>query len=587
MKRSSVTAKPGSAKRKPVLVLTLGTAIAFIAGGALAYGWLNWQQRPLMSAANVPVGAEVIPQSAVVALSFSTDERQWQRLRTFGTPDSQARFDAQLAAWRDRLLTANGLDYRRDIAPWVGETVTLGFLSSTAADADPDAAESAATPTASPVLLVLPIADPMQAQQVLGARAEAQGPLSEREYNGVTIREATGDNPMAIALLNNSLLVMAQDGQVVEQAIDTHSGGESIAQTPGYRQSLSLITVQEQPFLQAYVNLPATRNAEEEATAALPLSGDSFPESRGLAATVTVESEGMRLQTVTWLDPDSDARLETDNRAGKMTGLLPVNTLAMLSGSNLQRTWNSYGEQSQISPSSPLHPDNVQRGVQNTLGLSLDQDLLPWMNGEFALALATAQPGDAAGGLNILFLAEAGDRDAADNAMTQLESALTNRHQYTVGEQEIEGQTVKTLAAPSGALTVRQGWLDRNLAFWSFSAPGAEAVLPTTENQSFATANSLFTAVTDQSPSNNTGYFFVNTERLFNAQSAFPVPVLPPSISSYLEAIRAIGVTARAETDRAMLYDISVVLKRGNNPGSLPPPGADPAVDAPLDLPAE
>jgi hypothetical protein len=568
MKRSPVTAKPVPAKRRPVLLLTLGTAIAFVAGGSLAYGWLAWQQRPLLSSANVPVGAEVIPQTAVVTLSLSTDERQWQRLRTFGTPASQELFDSRLAVWRDRLLTANGLDYQRDVAPWVGDTVTIGFLSSEASAAA--AAEAQENPN---VLLVMPIEDPAQAQQTLGARASELGQVTEREYNGVTIRETAGENPMAIAVLNNSLLVIAPTGAAVEQAIDTQGGEDSVAQTPGYRQSLSLITVQDQPFLQAYVNLPATRDAAEETTSNLPISGESFPESRGLAATVTVEAEGVRLQTVTWIDPDSKTRLETSNSAEQMPSLLPANTLAMLSGSNFREAWAAYGQQSQMSASSPLNPDNIRKGVQNTLGLNIDQDLLPWMNGEFALALASGGAGTGTDNLNVMLLAEAGDRTAAETSMQQIESALTSRYQYSADAQDLNGNVVKALTAPSGALSVRQGWLDRGLAFWSLSAPGATPVLPAATETSLATSNPLFVAATSQAPTNNAGYFFVDTERLFNGQSSFPIPALPPSVSSYLQAIRAIGVTARSEGDRAMLYDISVVLKKAGNPGALPAPG--------------
>lgn len=570
-------AKSLPAKRKPILLLTLGTAIAFLAGGALAYGWLTLQNKPILSSANVPVGADVIPQTAVVTLSLSTDERQWQQLRTFGTSDSQALFDERLAAWRDRLLTANGLDYKRDVAPWIGDTVTLGFLSSAEnAETVPSDSATAEEDAESDVVLVMPIADPDQAQQVFKDRADQMGEVTEREYKGVTIRETLGDTPMAIAVLKNSLLVMAPNGQALEQAIDTQEGGDSLADTPGYRQSLSMIMVEEQPFLQAYVNLPATRDAAEASASNLPISGDSFPESRGLAATVTLESEGVRLQTVTWLDPDSKTRLTTSNSADKMPGLLPASTLTMLSGSSFKDVWDSYNAQSQISANSPLNPENLRNGVQNALGINIEQDLIPWMNGEFALALASGSPDGGTGNLNVLVLAEAGDRKAAEISMAQLESALTSRHQYTVAEEDLNGKATKVLTAPSGALTVQQGWLDQDVAFWSLSAPGATSVLPVTAETSLATANPLFTTATALAPTSNVGYFFADIDRLFNGQNTFPIPALPPSVGSYVEAIRAIAVTARTENDRTMLYDISVLLKRGSTPGALPEAGSSP-----------
>jgi len=49
----------------------------------------------------MPVGANIIPQDALLTLSLS-DSAQWQVLREFGTPQTQAELDKNLAQLRDR-----------------------------------------------------------------------------------------------------------------------------------------------------------------------------------------------------------------------------------------------------------------------------------------------------------------------------------------------------------------------------------------------------------------------------------------------------------------------------------------------------
>lgn len=111
-------------KRAPVMI-ALGAAIALAAGGGGAAYW--WMQRRV-PVAELPVGADIVPQNALMTVSFTTNEGQWRRLRQFGTTQTQAAFDRTLAQLRDQLLTANDLNYSKDIRPWVGDEVTISTL---------------------------------------------------------------------------------------------------------------------------------------------------------------------------------------------------------------------------------------------------------------------------------------------------------------------------------------------------------------------------------------------------------------------------------------------------------------------------
>ena len=113
-------------KKKPPLLLTVGTAVLLIGGGAIAY-WGSERRSELSK--DLPVGAKVIPQEVLMTVTFTTDEGQWRKLRQFGVPETQTDFDASLAGWRDRLLTDNGYNFKRDIQPWVGRRDYAGFFT--------------------------------------------------------------------------------------------------------------------------------------------------------------------------------------------------------------------------------------------------------------------------------------------------------------------------------------------------------------------------------------------------------------------------------------------------------------------------
>lgn len=125
MHQLSDTVLMNKEKKKPSLLLTIGAAGLLIGGGVAAY-WALTEGKWLLR--EIPVGTNIIPQDALLAISVSTDTGQWQQLREFGTPQTQAELDKIGAQLRDRFLTSNGYNYEQDIQPWVGKEVTIAFL---------------------------------------------------------------------------------------------------------------------------------------------------------------------------------------------------------------------------------------------------------------------------------------------------------------------------------------------------------------------------------------------------------------------------------------------------------------------------
>ncbi|MDX2214930.1 MAG: DUF3352 domain-containing protein [Oculatellaceae cyanobacterium bins.114] len=554
-------------KRTRVVLVTIGATIALAAGGLASY-WVVTQRRPAI--ASLPVGSDLVPQDALMTLTFSTDTEQWQELRQFGTPETQKQLDERLAEWRDRLLTDYGYRYERDIQPWIGDEATLAVLT-----------EATSTETAEPVqpdsqsfALILPIDDVVQAQAIL---SEAQGGSDRswtvRDYNGGQIRETEvkGRN-LSVTVLDNRFVVLSEDEAAIEQVIDTHRDGESVADTPGYRQAIADVASNE-PFLRLYVNAPVARSLVTANTIQpIPTPGFSpLKNNQGIAATLTLEEDKIQIQGVGWLPSDSEQRYQVKNNATEMPTLLPEETLMMVSGGNLQQFWQEFSQGSAADPKSLGNPALLREAIQSTTGLDLDQDLLAWMDGEFSMALiADPTQSSTVRTAGVVFMVKTSDRDQADAALKRLDAVMGDRYQFEVKDTNIGGESVVQWVSPFASLTVTRGWMSQNVAFLAIGAPVAETILPKpTANLS---QSALFQEATQGDRDDSNGYFFLNLEQLLGTSGSLPIPNLPQNGETYAKAIRAIGIKALIQNESSTRYDISVLMRKTENPRPLPSP---------------
>lgn len=587
-------------KKKPALLLTIGTAVALTAGGATA--WWLLQRTPI---SELPAGADVLPQQTAVSFSFTSDGGQWRRLRQYGTAATQASFNNSLAKWRDRLFVQNGLDYQRDIQPWVGEEITVAFLNPPAPDAQSGGQsgdQSSGQNNGKEVLpyrptqadefdrsavLILPIADAAKAQQFMGApKVKSDQKWADREYKGVKIREVHGQTQLdyAAALVDNRFLVVSGDVQSIEQVIDVAKGKASVAQNSDYGRAFSQLREDvSNPFMRLYVNVPAaTEFASNNANQPIPPQLLSLMQhNQGLAAAMSLESNGVQFRGATWIAANSRTRLKVNNDAERMPVLLPAESVLMASGDDLKEFWQTYSQPANAQEGAPapqgrlFSASSIQQNFRSLTGLDWDKDVIAWTGGEFSVALlsapaATAEASPTAG---LLIMAQAGDRRAADAAFDKLDQAMQERNGWQVKEAELEGQSVVTWTSPFAALTVTRGWLDGNIAYLAVGSGVAEALLPA---PSKALANSdLFRNATATELESNSGHFFMAVDQLVNPNLTLPVPNLPESNRNTLSAIRGIGMTTAVQDNRTTRFDLHVLTPRSDKaPAALPSPGA-------------
>jgi len=561
-------------KNKPALLLTGGLAAALIAGGGAAYWYFS---QPKSTPDDLPVGAQVVPPDALMAISVTTDPGQWRKLREFGTPESQKAFDQSLAQLRDRVLTANGFNYQQDIQPWVGSEVTMAFLAPQAPFTAPSGQQSQQT-----VVMVLPIQDPLKAKQILEQpRPPKAGTLKDRTYKGFQIKESQGTaQNYSATVLDGKFLVVTTDPKATDKAIDTYKSEANLATTPGYDKALGQVKV-EQPFGKIYVNLPAAAalTAANSGKTLSPEEQEKIQQNQGLAATVALQPEGVALKSVSWLKPDSQRKFEGKNNAKLMPSRLPAETLVMASGGNLQKFWQDYRQGAATSSVTPIDPNILQEGLKTTVGMDWEQEFLPWMQDEFAIALSATPEGSAPSlPFSLMFLVKTSDRRAAEATLKKLDDAMTNRYKFQVEESQVAGQPVTTWTIPQSGAVINRGWLDGDVAFLALGAPVADRIVPRPQKP-LADSDAYKNAIPkDLNPGN--GHFYINVDEAINSKK-FPILQLPPGNRELVAAVRSIGVTAAIADARSSRYDVFVALQKGAAPKPLPSPTVPPATPAP------
>ncbi|MCC5644168.1 DUF3352 domain-containing protein [Nostoc sp. CHAB 5824] len=565
---------PMKKNKKPSLVLTLSAAGLLIGVGSVAY-WLLSQRQ--LSSSDLLVGANIIPGDALFAVSLTTDTQQWQKLREFGTKETQAELDKNLVELRDRFLTNNGYDFQKDIAPWVGNDITIAILApATASKPAPKPVttnEDAANDQQS-MVMVLPVKNPEIAKSILAQpKTLKQGKWIDRTYQGIAIKQSEGQagENFSAALLDGRFLVITDNPKATERAIDAYKNKTSLATTGGFAENFPKIA-NYQPFGQFYVNVPtAAKIAAASPNRPLPAQVlAQLQNNQGLAGTMTLEPEGIRFKGVSWLNPNSQRVLAVENKAGKMQSRVPAETLMMLSGANLQRLWGDYVLTSQGNPLSPIAPEQLRGGIKSLTTLDLDKDLLSWMKGEFSLSVIPTTPKEGSPDdfrAGLVFMVQGTNRQSAEASIKQLDEVMRNQYQFQVQSAKVAGQPVVNWVSPYGTLTATHGWLDGDVAFLVVGAPITDKIVPKPNNILASTLPFQQTVPTEPNPTN--GQFFLDVERTVKN---FPLPTLIPNQQTLLAATRSIGMTSAVSDSHSNRYDIFIALKKVSNSTALPSP---------------
>ena len=551
-------------KQDKILPLTiLGAAISIIVGIVTAYILIFTKE----TVDNLPVGVEVVPEDAMMTLHVSTNSTQWQKLQQFGTSESKTAFQKFLGQLRDRLLTTYGYNYQRDIQPWVGKEVAIAFLRKPILEPT-----NLNTPNSSPpppaqqaTMVVLPIADPIAAKQILDKPpSPKKGKLVKRTYRGIEITETeeVPNQNISVAALGEKFLIVTNSPTAINQTINIYKGDQSLEKAPGYTAVMKRLETST-AFAQVYVNVPIAA-AYTSSKSITPVSEENLKQledNQGVAATVSIVPEGIDLKAISWLKPNSQKKFSIENNATEMLSRIPGNAFMMISGSNLQRMWSDYVKDAAANPVTPINPEAFRKTVKTVTGMDLDKEFINWMAGEYSLSLLPI-PKDkeqleqfSAG---FVFMVKATDRLAAEKSLKKLDEVMKKK-EFEVGEAFASGKPVIKWTSPFGGFTVVRGWLNGNVVFFTLGGSVENQILSAPTNSMAESA--VLQETLPLEPESFNGNFFIDISRTFNPKN-LSIPQLPANQKVWVDGIESISVTSIVHNSHTTNYDVFVKLKK-------------------------
>jgi len=567
--KSKLNTKTIKYRRRQVLV---GTGVAMTVGlMAIGIGILRGSSK--LDTSN---GVNLLPPDTLLSVSISTEPEQWQKFTEFGIPTSRAVFEKQLTKFQTDFLTSYGYDYRRDIQPWIGKQILIGYLNNPGAT--PSKSAQPKIPTQQ-TIAILPIADRGAAQKVAQQhQTPIDANLVETNYKGIAIREFRRKaGTIAIAILDN-FMAIATDRAALQRVIDTQQNGKSLLTVPGYTKALTEIEI-DRPFARIYANIPVA-TAVAAANSPQTLAPDKLATAQmqqGIAANATLETEGIAWKGISWLKPTTKQKLVVENQGQNFAANLPANTLVMLSGGNLQRLWQDYVRSADTNPPAPFQPQDLVKNLTSLTGLELESEILNWSKGSFGVAMIPKPDKiDTEFGAGLVMIQQSNDRSAADKAFAKLDTTMSQKQAFKIAQTKLGGKDVINWTSPLSGTAATHGWLDGNLAFLTLGAPVASTLIP--QPQQRLSDTPLFQQSTRSSLTPHNGQFFIDIDRTINAGN-LPLPSLSPEVAAGFKAVRSLGVTSAILDESSNRFDLFVALKKVPGVAQLPatPPKSMPS----------
>ncbi|MFM6754046.1 MAG: DUF3352 domain-containing protein, partial [Dolichospermum sp.] len=383
----------------------------------------------------------------------------------------------------------------------------------------------------------------------------------ESDYKGEKIIEIKGQGqPQYTTILNNNYLLLTGNKQTVEKAIDTYKGEASFATKEGAENILSqgvdLKNSLAQIYVPDYYNMIQKLNSQSQQLP--PQALFQIKKVKSLVAGVGVDDAGVRLKASMNLDPQLN-KFEYQTTSAKIVGQFPSETLALVSGQGISKSWQTFVQQSQDYPE--LNQVIQQTRTQlKTTQIDLDQDIFGWMNGEFGLGAVKSDQGLLANvGFGGALVLDTSDRKTAEATFTKLDN-LAKQQSLNIAQKNIGGKNITEWQIPQQGALVAHGWLDNDTVFIALGGPIAETLINrqgTTLDQS-----DTFKKVTGSLQKPNGGYFYLDMDKTTDIikRLAPQSQPLTPDTLAILSSMRGVGVTvnspSKSKTEMEMLFSL-------------------------------
>ncbi|MEB3215233.1 MAG: DUF3352 domain-containing protein [Nostocales cyanobacterium 94392] len=356
------------------------------------------------------------------------------------------RFDAldgeiKLSKLKTNLFVNTGLDYQRDVQPWLGNQITLAVTTD---DIDRDAVNGKQPG----YLIALSTKDATQSREFIellfSKRVLAGTSLVVEQYKGVKLisdTPQTGEikKPLAATVVGDNFVLFANDAKILREAINNlQAPGLSLVSLDKYQQAIKQLGNQTQAV--TFLNLPAVAKWQ-----GLNLSSPLSYNNQLIS--LATKSPGLFAETSLFADSPIPPAEELSERIAALS-YIPANSSLVIAGkdlsnldhSNLALFWHQTysvisgdsGENSGSQINQPL------TNLSKKWGINFKKDIFNWVKGEYAIALLPNRENQT---LEWIFIAEKSSATPSD--ISHLDE-IAVQNELTVSPINLNGQKIYT-----------------------------------------------------------------------------------------------------------------------------------------------
>jgi len=433
-------------KARPFLAAVLAAAVALLSLGGAGW-WLLWQRSPLglqSQRLELPLAARFVPRTAPLSLHWLlAPDQPAAYARAVAAPRQRRAAAAAADRLRDGAFAAAGLDYASELAPWLGRESSFALLTPPAAQEQPG------------WVLALRSRDSEGARRFLQrfwqSRSLAGTDLQISSYRGMGLISGRGallgqdPQPLATALINDDLVLIASGRGVLEQALD-------VSQIDELNQAASAPLQQSVDRLGRGVAILTARPQAMQQWLGLPAPDDADPGvAVELVAGLSPSGRGFQLDAITQLR-DGLPALPAPPQALQQQLQLPVASLALIS--EPARLLNPAEPDPWGQLVGPLLRDALAQmpGALPVLVAGADQGPLLWAQAPEGWLLGTTPQQPPLEGLEAALAAEG-------YSSSPLQSRGLNLQAWTRLESKpVKGNPDQLQAQLAGARSLQNGW---------------------------------------------------------------------------------------------------------------------------------
>jgi Protein of unknown function (DUF3352) len=563
-------------KLRSFFYFLIAGVLALLALSAGGFYWLT-TQTPLNllngGPTTNPAAAVFVSKQAPLLVSMLVNPDRIEALRqVFATPAERSRSHAEFEQIKKTLLANTGLDYSRDIQPWIGDEITFAITT-------PDFDRDSNNGKQAGFLLAVSSQNIDRSQQFLESYWKKQSLTTKAvkfaEYKGIKLsykelptiqKNSDSISPLnrlalpssslpssfATALISGSsnsedrrsFVLFADNQKVLRDAIDhVEASNLNLNNTPEYQKALQQLT--QGRIALGFVNLP---QLETEQKPQFSLNS--------LAVAVGVNRRGLVAQTALVTDREKTA-IPALSAPVQALQYIPSASPFAVASISLNSFWSEFSSAVSANPELSKLVDRTVADIQTGWGIDLPQDIFNWVQGEYALAVL---PG-ASNSSDWIFAAEtsADSQKAIDKLDEIARSKEYSIGTFTLRNQKITAWTQLTTSQNYGTENKRKSAIETEAKgvratvgkyeIFTTSVEAMDEALKAAETGSLVADRDFQTSIEPLPPSND-GYFYLDwpSSRAIWEKQIPLLRLIELSARPFFDHLRSLTITTTGET---------------------------------------